>query len=409
MRASILTSWRRKSRRASVLIIVLVTLVFATTALLLFIERASTDLIVHVRDADRMRLRQEAYSALETTMAVLLDFKEVIGGLHSPAEGWGDPLDWTDYEPGEGLEVSVEFVDESGKISVGQLTQKSLYDLFFTWGETQSEAELWADAIMGWMEEDYTPVSFEAPEVEDYERGDLAFRPPWRRLRSFEELRAIDVIREAFFTPTGLWNEKGRRFKESVSLFNYSKANVNSAPESVLAALGGFDRMQQELLSDYRGGIGLYQGNGPGFFTDAGEVSGIVGEGAGADAFSTEISALRIIVTVKQNVTEYRLNVVISPNGAASTVRAEPIPRKGESRDTTSEEAAADAEATAAQAAGAPEQGTATAKRVSAAELVVQEDSESENLSLEYPFTLLEIREIDAPEHLAPPPLTEAP
>ena len=87
-----------RRERATVLVIVLVTLLFATTALLLFIEKASTDLIVHVRDSDRVRLRQEAYSALETTLAVLVDFQEVLGGLHSPAEGWAEPLEWGDYD-----------------------------------------------------------------------------------------------------------------------------------------------------------------------------------------------------------------------------------------------------------------------------------------------------------------------
>ena len=79
-------------RRGSVLLIVLVTLVFATSALLLFIEKAGTDLLVPIREADANRLRLEAYSALETTLAVLEDFREVSEGLHSPAEGWSDPL-----------------------------------------------------------------------------------------------------------------------------------------------------------------------------------------------------------------------------------------------------------------------------------------------------------------------------
>jgi general secretion pathway protein K len=55
--------------RGSVLIIVLVTMLFAVAALTLFIEKASTDLIVATRDATDTRLRAEAYSALETTVA----------------------------------------------------------------------------------------------------------------------------------------------------------------------------------------------------------------------------------------------------------------------------------------------------------------------------------------------------
>ncbi len=87
------TQFIRKARRGSVLIIVLVSLVFATAALVLFIEKAETDLLVPIREADAARLRLEAYSALETTLAVLEDFRIVSDGLHSPAEGWTDPLD----------------------------------------------------------------------------------------------------------------------------------------------------------------------------------------------------------------------------------------------------------------------------------------------------------------------------
>ena len=51
---------RLGGRRGSVLVIVLVTLMFATTALLLFMDRASTDLVVHAREADAQRLQTVA-------------------------------------------------------------------------------------------------------------------------------------------------------------------------------------------------------------------------------------------------------------------------------------------------------------------------------------------------------------
>jgi general secretion pathway protein K len=389
-----------RRRRGSILVVVLLTLVFATTALMLFIERAGTDLMVHVRDADRMRLRQEAYSALETTLAVLNEFREVIGALHSPNEGWNDPLDWAGYEPAEGRKVTVDFRDESGKISVSQLDYQKLFDLFESWDENQRDAELWADAIMGWMSEEYTPSTFEAPRLEDYERADPGFHPPMRLLRSFAELRAIDVIREEFFNKDGYPNDRGRRFMDAISLFEFSQTNVNSAPGSVLSAVGRYDLQQQELLDDYRSGAGIYRGNGKGYFTSNDELSGIVGEGAGADSFGTEIQALRIIVTVTEGPSEYRLNVVISPNGGARINTTDPIPRKGENDE---DEAAREAEEEMAEATddGAGGGTTPTGKRVSAAALAVAETAENEETSLEYPFTLLEIREIDGPEQPA--------
>jgi len=99
-----------------VLVIVMVTLLFATFALIAFIEKATNDLLVEQREAETKRLRMEAYSALEVTLAVLEDFRQVGNGLHSPAEGWNDPLTFAGYTPTEDRTVEVAFEDESGKI-----------------------------------------------------------------------------------------------------------------------------------------------------------------------------------------------------------------------------------------------------------------------------------------------------
>ena len=387
MKPSPLNSSRgRRNRRASVLVVVLITLVFATTALLLFIERASTDLIVHVRDADRLRLRQEAYSALETTLAVLVDFQEILGGLHSPSEGWSDPLGWSGYEPMEEHEVTVDFVDESGKLSFPKIDFQTWVDLFVSWGAMDSDAELWADSLLGWTQKDYVPVSFDAPEAKDYERDPIGFLPPGRPLRSFSELQAIENIREVFFDEEGNPTSYFSRFKEAVSLFDYDAPNLNSAPESVLAALGKYDENQQSMLSDYRNSAGIYRGRSSGYFTSPGEVSSVLGEQGVAPGFGAVIQALRINITVRQVSASYRLSVVVAPPNGAKLISAPAIPRKESSTD----------EATEAAEASAP------VKRVSSvAEQIANEDNDGEEpIDLEYPFTLLEIREIDAPDRM---------
>ncbi len=389
-----------RRRRGSVLVIVLVTIVFATTALLVFMERASTDLMVHVRDADRLRLRQEAYSALETTLAVLVDFEEVLGGLHSPAEGWAEPLEWIGYEPADGMAVEVHFEDESGKISIARVDFQTLYDLFIGWERTEDEAELWADAIMGWMSEEYEPRSFNAPEPADYERDTLPFAPPGRPLRSFAELRAIDVIREDWFDEDGHPNEFARRFMAAVSLFDFQKTNVNAASGQVLSAIGRYDQNQQDLMEDYRRGDGIYRGRGQGYFTSQDELRGVLGEAAGANGFGVEIQALRVAVTVRQGQSSYRLNVVISPGGGARVAGGDPLPRKegntGRSGGATDDPAAA---ASGNDSGGA--EGGGAAQRHSPAALAAAEGDDSKIPDIEYPFTLLEIREIDAPPRLA--------
>lgn len=366
-------------RRGSVLIIVLVMIVFASVALVTFVERASNDLLVEIRAADAANLRLEAYSALETTLAVLEDFRAVGGALRSPAEGWGDPLTWAAYEPGEGRTVSVAFADESGKLPLPRAQFQDLVLLFQSWNVSQDDSERLADALLGWAQPDYVPSSFDAPRASDYERATLPFKPPGRSLRTFSELAAIDIVRELLFAEDGTPNELWHQFTAAVSLFNYRQPNVNSAPPAVLAALAQYDETQQQMLRDYLNGTGSYAFQGPRFFQRPNEVTTLLGAQAQPAGFSAEIQALRITVTVRQGQAVFRLNVVVAPPGGAQLVQ--PV--------KTEEEQTQEAGAGGAAAAPPPVPGNRASGTF------------PEAAPINYPFTLLEIRENDAP---APPP-----
>ncbi len=361
--------------RGSVLIIVLVTLMFATVALYAFIEKASNDLLVEVRAADAMHLRTEAYSALETTLAVLEDFRLVGGALRSPAEGWADPLEWAGYIPAEGREVTVTFEDESGKLPLPNADYPTLVRLFESWGLLQADAGRLADALLGWMQPDYQAASADAPRPEDYERAALPFAPPKRSLRSFSELTAIDLIREEFFDEHGNPNDLWREFTGSVSLFNYRQPNINSARPAVLHAQAGYDETQQGQLADYLNGTGTYSYQGAGYFRRANEVATVLGAQSVPTGFGAEIHALRITVSVREGLASFRLHAVVAPAGGARIVAAV----------KTEAEQTAEASATPAPTANpAPAAGAAQA------------------VSINYPYTILEIRENDAMPMVSP-------
>ena len=361
--------------RGSVLIIVLVTMLFAVAALTLFIEKASTDLIVATRDATDARLRGEAYSALETTVGVLVDFREVLGGLHSPSEGWNDPLAFAGYEPGPDREVTVTFDDESGKISLPNVNGRTLINLFESWEMPQGDAEKLSDALLGWMKKEHTPASVSSPTPEDYDRGDLPFQPPARSLRSFSELASIDYAREVFYDEKGNPNDLWRRFVATFSLYNYKQANLNAAPPDLLAALGADDPQQQQRLTDFLAGAGQYQANGPGVFKNSGDIAGVLG--AKSEALSkvgTEISALRVIVTVTEGINTYRLAALLAPSGGAKAPGAGSLNRETNAENNNAQNGNSTRNATSGGGTNSTS-GNATTK------------------SLNYPFTLLEIRE----------------
>ncbi len=311
----------RDGRRGTVLVIVLVTIVFTSVALFAFMEKASGDLLVEVREADARRLRTEAMSALETVLAVLEDFRRVNNGLRSPAEGWGDPLGFAGYDPGPDTEVRVEFADESGKLSLPMLDFAGLTQLFIAWEVPKADAEKLADALLGWMRPDYVPASASSPRPEDYEQGELPFLPPARSIRSFSELRAIEVAREFFFDEAGMPTAFLQRFKDAVSLYQFSKSNLNGAPSDAMAALGQLDPNQLQRMDDFRRGLGSFEREGPGFFKSAADAAGLLGQQASPDSFGVEIQALRIRVTVLRGAAQYQLSAVVAPPGGAQLVK----------------------------------------------------------------------------------------
>ena len=367
-------------RRGSVLVIVMVTLLFATFALLAFMEKASVDLLVEQREAVSRRLRTEAYSALEVTLAVLDNFREVGNGLRSPAEGWGDPLAFAGYVPADDRQVEIVFEDESGKISLPRANATVLTALFVNWGVAKNEAEMLADALLGWMKRNHVYATSVSP---GYDRGALPYEAPGRPLRSLHELAAIEHARDFFYDNDGRPNDYWRRFADSVSLLDFRQPNLNGAKPDTLAALGQFDASQQEKLGEYLRGAGSYQFTGPGFFQAPKDAQAVAGPAGDTSGFATTISALRITVTVRDGRTEFRTSAVIAvpPNGATSvqeTATSTRTQASAATAQTSTQQQNRPNAMTAAPPADATAKGAAPAPR-----------------SLRYPFTLLEIREND--------------
>jgi len=351
--------------------IVLITLIFATTAMVLLIERAANDLLVEKRSYDAAHLRLEAYSALETTIAVLEDFRLANGSLRSPSEGWSDPLAFAGYEPAEGRKVEVTFQDESGKYSLPNVTQATLVNLFKAWGVSDSESGKVSDAILGWMKKDYVASSAGAPEAEDYEREEIPYAPPGRPLRSFSELGTIAAARDLFYDETRQPNELWQRFANAFSLYSFQNPSINGASPELLAGLGITDTAQQKQLDDYIHGRGAYENKGGGYFKNAQDVSAMFGAQSPASALSTQISSLRIIITVREGRSTFRINALIAPPGGATI----PVVQTNQNSGTNQGEPTAPAENAAA--AGTANGASQATKK------------------LNYPFTILEFREND--------------
>jgi len=376
--------WSRK-RTGSVILLVLMTLLFTAFALTKYLEKMSVDLLADARDARADRLRVHAYSALETVLAVLQEFHTANGALSSPSEGWGTPLDFAGYAPPDGLTVEATVEDESSKISLPHADFQTLRDLFLLLGQKQTDAERLADALLVWMQAGYAPVDSFSARATDYEREAFPHDPPARSLHSFEELASIQFVRDRFYDENGRPNDLWRNFVDSVSLFDFSQPNINTARMTTLAALGGYDESSTKMITDFLGGLGTYSRQGPNYFRNAQDVAGLVGQAASAK-LGTQVRCLRVNVAVSEGSATFRVRAIVSfPNGAQL-----PPATPATTADTSTSTAATN-DLTSAQNASSPGDSAAAAAPTTS---TTAAGSQTQS-TLNYPFALLEIREND--------------
>lgn len=338
--------------------LVLVTLLLAAFLLAAFIRRTGTELLADARAAERRELRAEAYSALETVLAVIAAQQKEEGALHGPDENWSRALMESGYTPAAGREVELHFEDESGRISLPQADAVTLQTALEAAGESQADAERMTNALLAWMRESDAEEArdLDAP---DYESNDPAYKPAHGALRSWQELAAVEMDRHVFYDEASRATDVLRTFMRDFSLYSFSKTNLNTAGNDVLVTMG-LNGSEADALDNYR--ARPRRPDEDGFFKTMTDAATVLGSAASTDKFGTEIAALRINVTVRQGGIAFRLTTVVAPtSGAAATVR----PRSS-------------AQTRPAQP-GAPQP--------------------TERKRLDYPFTVLEIREdIEAPE-----------
>lgn len=307
-----------RRNHGSVILLVLVTVLLAAFLLTRFVARAGTELLADARAGDQVRLRREAYSALETTLAVLADIRAIDHGLFSPVQGWDRPLDYAQYHPGEGVSVEVAIEDESGKLSLPQTDPATLEALLVSLGLERSAARRASEALLVWTRNDYTPVSLDL-DGSAYDQAEPPYEAPHRPLRSFGELAAVEVVRDYFFDETGQPTQLARDFKAKVSLYSFARMNLNSASPVALAT-GGLNLSQIDALA----GFARRNKTGVGYFRTTGEAADLLGSNAPLDRFGTEVQALHITVTVHGGATTYRLEAVVAPPGGAMLAPALP-------------------------------------------------------------------------------------
>ena len=300
-----------KTRKGSVIIVVLVLITLASLLLARFMEDNSLELSMSMHEVDRQRLRVDAMSEMELALGVINEICAIdLNKIHAPSQGFDDPHAYIGIPPREGLEVKFEYEDESGKLPLSSMDKNSLIQLLYALGLEQRDAERVSDALVAWTNKKYESIEEEATDA-TYQRAKLSFKPARRPLRSFEELRTVGVVKDFFFDEKGNETPLLTSFKECVSLYTFSDTNINTASDALLYAQG-LDERQVTLIRDKQANMKQNITGTPPYFRVTREVRTLIGGTAPLKGFDDEIHLMWIRVTVKEGQAKCRLNALVA-------------------------------------------------------------------------------------------------
>lgn len=280
-------------------ILVLGTILLVSVLMTKFVAETGTELIVANRHSGQSQLRREAYSALETTLAVLAEFRSTDGALFAPAQGWNDPLDYAGQIIPAGMQVDITFVDETGKLSLPTASPEAIRILLESSGIDLVRAQIAADALLVWSHRDYVPSARTG-------YGMRSVVAPGRPLRTFGELASIEGLGELLTDADGRPNEIAQRIEHTASLYAFGTTNLNTASSAALHTLG-WTEVQIAALQAAR------TANSRLGYAESIEGLAFFGASVPLAGMGTQIEVLRIKVVMRSGGMTCRLEAVVTP------------------------------------------------------------------------------------------------
>lgn len=291
-----------RHQQGSVILVVLGTILLVSVLLARFIAQTGTELVVASRNSDQSQLRREAYSALETTLAVLAEFKSTDGALYAPEQGWQDPLGYAGQASPPGMRIEITFADETGKLSLPTASPEAIRILLESSGVEPAKVRVAADALLAWSRRDYLTVGQSLPQA-------IA---PGRPLRTFDELASIPGLRELITDADGRPNEIWGRIEQAVSLHTLSTTNLNTATPAALHTMGWTQAQIMALQAARTANSRL------GYAESVEGLAPLLGAGVPTAGLGTQIEILRIRVVARSGGMSYRLEAVVAPRPASA-------------------------------------------------------------------------------------------
>lgn len=298
--------------QGTVIVLVLVTLLLAAFLLTAFIRRSGAELLVDARAGHERELRLEAYSALETALALVAAERTVAEPIHRIDPDWPARLAAAGYTARGGRQVTVSFEDESARLSLPNATPAQIAVVLTRAGLDPVRADAVAELLRAWMDPVAATGALPAG-LPDYDRHDPPYRPPGRPPIVWSELAAIGPVRDIFYDEAGRETAPARALRREFSLHAFGRSNLNTASPAVLAALGveTAGRPRDETNAEP--------------WRSLPEAVAALGGAVLPDTAGTQVELLRVNVTVRQGALHHRLTAVTRLAGPAA---AEPVRKR---------------------------------------------------------------------------------
>jgi len=343
---------KRRGRKAgSVLVFVLALVVLLSVLAMRLMEETIREMQHMSQFHRRDDLRIHAYSALEIAVGTLSEWKEVQRQLFASAQGWGNPIEYAEVEPPEGIQGEVRIEVENGKLPMEQLRKdpKLLASLFESMVDEENdsvgydESLEFADALLDWEDADENHRLEGAESPDYYEDLEPPYFAPNRPITSFEEFKLIKGFGPdpedpeeggLFFDSNGNETANFGNFKKAVSLRSSQELNVNESSGFLRSFLCGENEFGLEDLDLFLSGEGHFGGEeGQGRYfesTSDPKLEALKGRGI---KFGVECKAFRVKVTVTRGKSTFVLWALLEdPTGS-------PSPKSTTSLSTQAEEA----------------------------------------------------------------------
>ncbi|MGH8017472.1 MAG: general secretion pathway protein GspK [Opitutaceae bacterium] len=298
---------------------ILVLIVVLSAVLVQFTEKGMTEIIAEGHYVERNRMRITAFSALETTLAVMADVIAIDGSLTTPEQGWADPLAVAGFDPGESTRVEVSFEDESGKLPLANLDEGTLYLLFTEMGLPIEDSLKLTHSLLDWIDED-DEARIDGAESETYAAAEWPYMGSNRPVAHLEELAVVDGFSALFFDEAGRPNDWFRLFTDAVTPYETGNLNANSVSDLGLRAFAGFGDPQVDVLRTYLAGAdGIRGTEDDRYFAEGGEVSTLLGELPSGISLGVTADVIRVRIDVFEGDSHYGLAAMVQPSQPGAT------------------------------------------------------------------------------------------